>query len=112
MAEPMTSILEVQVKCPEVEELVNDALDEFEYKGRTLRQWADSIVNPKTNADRIRSMSDEELAKWIVNIAIQCTAVGGKSDYLTNETCWLDWLKKEADDDRLRTDKRTPAAQN
>ena len=49
----------------------------------------------KTNADRIRSRSDEELAKWIVNIAIQCTAVGGKSDYLTNETWWLNWLKEE-----------------
>ena len=64
------------------------------------------------NGDLIRSMSDEELAKWIVNTAIQYIAVGGKSDYLTNETCWLDWLKKEVDDDRLRTDKRTPAAKN
>ena len=50
------------------------------------------------NGDLIRSMSDEELAKWIVNTAIQCTAVGGKSDYLTNETCWLDWLKEEAEE--------------
>ena len=57
------------------------------------------------NGDLIRSMSDEELAKWIVNIAIQCTAVGGKSDYLTNETCWLDWLKKEVGDDLEETER-------
>ena len=83
-----------------------------EQLGNYFAKLAQSKQKPLTNADRIRSMSDEELAKWIVNIAIQCTAVGGKSDYLTNETCWLDWLKKEVDDDRLRTDKRTSAAQN
>lgn len=44
-----------------------------------------SVKKPKTNADRIRAMTDEELAEW-----------------LDNNTCrfpiykdWLDWLKKE-----------------
>ena len=107
MAEPMTSILEVQVKCPEVEELVNDALDEFEYKGRTLRQWADTIVNPKTNADRLRSFSDEELADFLCDIS------GGEScTYcVANDLChnghngMIVWLKKEVNDDLEETER-------
>ena len=40
----------------------------------------------KTNADRIRSMTDEELAEFMANIE-PC-----------RESAWLDWLKQEADD--------------
>lgn len=40
-------------------------------------------VKPQTNADRIRAMSDEELAEWIISITEDLT------------TMWLDWLKKE-----------------
>lgn len=39
---------------------------------------------PQTNADRIRSMTDEELAEWIISITEDLT------------TRWLDWLKQEA----------------
>jgi hypothetical protein len=46
------------------------------------------VPQPKTNADRIRSMSDEELADWLV-------MNGNGEDYKT----WLDWLKQEAKDD-------------
>lgn len=38
----------------------------------------------QTNADRIRSMTDEELADWLV-------MNGDGSDYQT----WLDWLREE-----------------
>lgn len=37
-----------------------------------------------TNADRIRSMTDEELAEWIISIT---------EDDTPN---WLGWLKEEA----------------
>lgn len=98
---PKTRILQVEVKCPEAEELVNDALDEFKYKGGTLRQWADSIVNPITNADRIRAMSDEELADWLgVYCNGQTAQEVGKpcvSDIGSCEECWLNWLKEEAE---------------
>lgn len=40
-----------------------------------------------TNADRIRSMNDEELAHFMANIE-PC-----------RESAWLDWLKQEATDD-------------
>ena len=40
----------------------------------------------KTNADRIRNMTDEELADWLI-------MNGDGSDYAT----WLEWLKQETD---------------
>ena len=43
---------------------------------------------PITNADRIRAMTDEELADWLI-------MNGNGSDYKT----WLDWLKEEATND-------------
>lgn len=45
-----------------------------DYNGKSVwyeYQWLGEVVgresNPQTNADRIRAMSDEELAEWIVN---------------------------------------------
>lgn len=48
------------------------------------------ISKPLTNADRIRAMSDEELAMFIYSgcDGLECT---GKSC----RECWLSWLKKE-----------------
>ena len=57
---------------------------------------------PQTNADRIRAMSDEELAEWIAELTdctvyphtrkdAPCVSIG--------QTCaasWLEWLKQEA----------------
>ena len=60
----------------------------------------DSCADKKpSNSDRIKSMSDEELAKRIVNIARQCAAVGSKHEYLMSEIWWLDWLRKGAKDE-------------
>lgn len=42
----------------------------------------------QTNADSIRSMTDEELAEWI---SCNCTGDG----YGNSEAEWLDWLKQE-----------------
>lgn len=66
-----------------------------------LGTWQERILanKPKqTNADRIRQMSDEELA-------IEETAKGGcphdceTPDDLDTDCvrCWLDWLKQEVD---------------
>lgn len=44
-----------------------------------------------TNGDRIRSMTDEELALWIKSTACDAVLSGAKTaDY------WLDWLRTEA----------------
>jgi hypothetical protein len=60
-----------------------------------------------TNADRIRAMSDEELAKWLERIRMCCSTdlCGRKCPF--REVCYsnaeapketLDWLKQEATD--------------
>jgi len=45
----------------------------------------------KTNADRIRAMTDEELAEWLCDIAGWIPMYEGKMHPI------LDWLKQEAD---------------
>ena len=46
---------------------------------------------PHTNADRIRSMTDEELAEWLCDIAGWLSMYEGKMHPI------LDWLKQEAE---------------
>ena len=53
---------------------------------------------PRTNGDRIRSLPDEELAYWAAN---GCPSIESKEtcNYFDDcSECWLDWLKKEADE--------------
>lgn len=56
----------------------------------------------KTNADRIRSMTDEELADWLgVYCNGQTAQEVGKpcvSGMGSCEECWLDWLREEVTD--------------
>ena len=47
-------------------------------------------TKPKTNADRIRAMSDEELAVWMA----ECNAYGERAD----ASQWLPWLKQPAEE--------------
>ncbi len=61
------------------------------------RKWNAMQTKPITNADRIRSMNDEELAEFMWagcdNITQEaCKRHAGCVD------CWLDWLKEEATD--------------
>ena len=54
---------------------------------------------PKSNADRIREMTDEELAEWFgthaccMNDPFFCSKTGGSC-----KACWIDWLRQEATD--------------
>lgn len=48
---------------------------------------------PKTNADRIRSMTDEELAEWLNNIN---TAYAPET--VVSRHGWLEWLRQEKSD--------------
>lgn len=55
-----------------------------------------------TNADRIRSMTDEELATWISEeyYVPHCPTGDGCPDDLGDhdgcDVCWMKWLKQEA----------------
>ena len=50
-------------------------------------------AKPQTNADRIRSMSDEELADWVWGAETAGRAYGPRG-----KKAWLDWLKREVAD--------------
>lgn len=73
--------------------------DSCEQADRVEDYCIDHEERPMTNADRIRQMSDEELA-------IEETSKGGcphdceTPDDMDTDCvrCWLDWLKKEVDD--------------
>lgn len=58
------------------------------------------ITGQKTNADRIRSMTDEELAAWISEVADDGCGMcaPGHYDCAGKDSCapcWLEWLKQE-----------------
>ena len=91
--------MELKIKFNEeiLVEMANRVLDEYEYKGKTIREWADLIAHPKTKADLIRTMSDEELNEFIDGIMfksdernrdIRGTLIRGE---------FLTWLKQEAE---------------
>ena len=63
------------------------------------------VAPPMTNADRIRAMSDEELAEWLSPIAdcVRCYTWGKDNPfdmrpcYTGEKRCkqlWLDWLQE------------------
>ena len=51
----------------------------------------DNRIKP-TNADRIRAMSDEELADFLYETEVQYIPID-----LSVENNWLDWLKQEVE---------------
>ena len=79
-------------KC--VEDIAQTVLN-YAYKGKTLKEWADSISEPQTNGDRIRAMTDEELADYLDGVCHDLWQMFVKDP----QKMWLDWLKQEAKDD-------------
>ena len=59
----------------------------------TTEKVCDGYKHTDTNADRIRAMTDEELAKWIVSDIIEPT------HFITEECeqAWLEWLKEKCE---------------
>lgn len=73
---------------------------------RQLRQpntvvgYVPSLI--KTNSDRIRSMTDEELADKLEEIQLKTVKAYGNGDLLLKgelKKYWLDWLKEGTDHD-------------
>ena len=53
-----------------------------------------SLNNKRTNADRIRSMSDEELVEWLTSITDDAQSdAKSKCDYQ-----WSEWLQSEVEE--------------
>ena len=67
---------------------------------KALEDVADKDVGKMTNADRIRGMSDEELAEFIKHIKIRaafCKAV--KDNDAFEALCSAEWLQQPAKED-------------
>ena len=77
--------------CDRCEEYTHCCLN---YDGGNCRR--SRTVEP-TNADRIRSMTDEELAMWINDVTTNALSVLalGSNKQTKNIFYWLDWLKQE-----------------
>ena len=55
------------------------------------------IGKPMTNADRIRSMTDEELAELIDRETDSCAPTGDCEKMSRDcKACWLEWLQQPA----------------
>ena len=64
---------------------------------KALEDVTDKNVGKMTNADRIRAMSDEELAEFIKHIKVRaalCKAV--KNNDAFEELCSAEWLQQPA----------------
>ena len=74
-------------------------MNDTTFQGNGKITYVPVVVNAKppkqTNADRIRAMTDEELAEWLSrHLAV-------RQEYENNRkrtTAWLDWLKQEVID--------------
>lgn len=67
-----------------------------------LEPDCENCKRPKrTKADRVRSMTDNELAKWIVQQTFCPYDRGIDDDHVCKSSCkqcWLEWLRQEAED--------------
>ena len=90
-----------------IQELDNKRLtvicDHYNIDMSELREWLATKRKWKTNADRIRNMSDEELASLFGSTCDcdnACCFIHNKGVSCMNgcEAAWLEWLKKEVKD--------------
>ena len=72
----------------------------YAYRHKCFTEDLCKCHDPMTNADRIRAMSDEELAEFIKNIkvrAVFCKAA--KNNDAFDELCSAEWLQQPAETD-------------
>ena len=63
-------------------------------RGECTASFCEYRRKKQTNADRVRAMSDEELAAWAIN---EAPKIGFR--YTSSETGLLKWLKQPAEED-------------
>lgn len=80
------------VMCKHEGRAIFDGCCECEYPENSDDPPTKYEPKPMTNADRIRSMSDEELAAWLAGHPVVSMYDGSNPQH----KAWLDWLKQEA----------------
>jgi len=81
-------------------------MNDTTFQGDGKVAYVPVVINTKpqkqTNADRIRAMTDEELAEWFIKIQDDVADYydGGHAvapELPTMKNSWLEWLKQEAE---------------
>lgn len=78
---------------------LNNIAEHFKVDLSEIREFLEKKrqkLNPQTNADRIRAMTDEELANEIIKIVAFCAPGHRPSpDCCCNcQQCWVEWLRR------------------
>lgn len=91
MMKCLTNNLEVNYPCSPVCPLFGDCVAAFQKEQKQ---------RVRTNADRIRTMSDEELADLLADDDRACPPVHGRCHSYVDSCigCWREWLQKPAED--------------
>ena len=94
------------VMCKHEGRAIYDGCCECEYTENSDDPPTKYEPKPMTNGDRIRSMSDEEMAEYFPSYATSCPdlkeneMVCKGANFMANDKmcrqCWLGWLKQEA----------------
>lgn len=84
---------------------LNNIAEHFEVDLSEIREFLEmkreKMQKPQTNADRIRAMTDEELAEWIAGVAEGghgpvSEDICADCSEISCTPCWELWLRKEA----------------
>ena len=77
----------------------------IDMRGEFHQHKEEPFMPPKTNADRIRAMSDEGLAKFLCNFRScdssghPCTGCKAEPNCYTGHNGMIDWLQQPAEED-------------
>lgn len=88
--------------CTNCEKENECAEAELMFKGGAIAYGCSACVpKPQTNGERIRQMTDEELAEFLDNInSCSCSYAMGKAPCNGEDCpCWLAWLKAPVEAD-------------
>lgn len=84
-------MLEHDIECEEDlyqnEDIYRDSFELIEDLFNVVKSNNARKDDKQTNADKIRNMSDEEIAGFIVGLNLHCLAGLGKCDCKANKTC-------------------------
>lgn len=69
-----------------------ECLEDDKEPCKGCKQNATDNYEPMTNADRIRQMSDAELAGWVIDITIDARRGNART-----RVEWYEWLRKESE---------------
>ena len=83
------------LECEDEETMYAEQCDHCQIDAQ-LTAALEAAAKPRTNADRLRTMTDEELAKWF-NRHFTCPPTYScPKDEASCEKCFLYWLREEA----------------